>query len=122
MEVQWTKPVVGRNSFSHGGGIHQDGILKDAHTYEIMTPESVGLTAADRRLHVGKLSGRAALAAQLHELGYDLDVEPLGRAFDMAKLLLGKKKALEELDLRYIAETALTASTSDKTTANPIPS
>jgi 2-isopropylmalate synthase len=114
--------LAGRNSFSHGGGIHQDGILKDAHTYEIMTPESVGLTAADRRLHVGKLSGRAALAAQLHELGYDLDVEPLGRAFDMAKLLLGKKKALEELDLRYIAETALTASTSDKTTANPIPS
>jgi 2-isopropylmalate synthase len=121
MEVQWTKPVVGRNSFSHGGGIHQDGILKDAHTYEIMTPESVGLSSADRRLHVGKLSGRAALAAQLHELGYNLEVEPLDRAFNMAKLLLGKKKALEELDLRYIAETALTT-LDGGTSADPVPS
>jgi 2-isopropylmalate synthase len=122
MTVQWSKPIVGKNAFSHSGGIHQDGILKDTRTYEIMTPESVGLTAADRRLHIGKLSGRAALAAQLHELGYDLEVEPLDRAFDMAKLLLGKKKALEELDLRYIAETALTTSTSSGTSADPIPS
>ncbi len=60
-------------------------------------------------MHVGKLSGRAALAANLHELGYDLEPEPLNRAFDMAKLLLSKKRELEELDLRYIAETALTA-------------
>ncbi len=108
MAIQWTKPVVGRNSFSHGGGIHQDGVLKDARTYEIMTPESIGLTSADRRMHVGKLSGRAALAAQLHELGYDLTAEPLGRAFNMAKLLLMKKRELEELDLRYIAEAAIT--------------
>jgi 2-isopropylmalate synthase len=122
MNVQWTKPIVGRNAFSHGGGIHQDGVLKDARTYEIMTPQSIGLTSADRRLHVGKLSGRAALAAQLRELGYDLEAEPLSRAFDMAKLLLGKKKALEELDLCYIAETALTTATSDGTTANPVPS
>jgi 2-isopropylmalate synthase len=109
MAIQWTKPVVGQNAFSHGGGIHQDGVLKDARTYEIMTPESIGLTSADRRMHVGKLSGRAALAANLHELGYDLEAEPLNRAFDMAKLLLSKKRELEELDLRYIAETALTA-------------
>jgi len=122
MTVQWSKPIVGKNAFSHSGGIHQDGILKDARTYEIMTPEAVGLSATDRRLHVGKLSGRAALAAQLHELGYDLDAELLGRAFDMAKLLLGKKKALEELDLRYIAETALTTVTTDGTTVNPVPS
>jgi 2-isopropylmalate synthase len=107
MAIQWSKPIVGKNAFSHSGGIHQDGILKDARTYEIMTPESVDLTVADRRLHVGKLSGRAALAAQLHELGYDLEAEPLNRAFNMAKLLLGKKKELEELDLRYLAETAL---------------
>jgi 2-isopropylmalate synthase len=122
MTVQWSKPIVGKNAFSHSGGIHQDGILKDARTYEIMAPKSVGLTAADRRLHVGKLSGRAALAAQLHELGYNLEIEPLGRAFDMAKLLLGKKKALEELDLRYIAETAISTSTSSGTTAKPVPS
>ncbi len=106
MHTQWTKPVVGRNSFSHGGGIHQDGVLKDASTYEIMTPESIGLTAADRRMHMGKLSGRAALDAQLSELGYTLEKEQLNRAFDMAKLLLDKKKVLEEMDLRYIAETA----------------
>ena len=108
MEPQWTKSIVGRNAFSHGGGIHQDGVLKDASTYEIMTPESVGLTSADRRMYMGKLSGRAALAAQLRDLGYELEKEQLNRAFDMAKLLLGKKKTLEELDLRYVAETAVT--------------
>src|SRR3989440_2205162 len=107
MHTQWTKPVVGRNSFSHGGGIHQDGVLKDARTYEIMTPESIGLTAADRRMHMGKLSGRAALDAQMRELGYTLEKEQLNVAFEMAKLLLGKKKVLEEMDMRYIAEQAV---------------
>src|SRR5947209_16947363 len=96
------------NAFAHGGGIHQDGVLKDARTYEIMTPESIGLTAVDRRMHMGKHSGRAALASQLRELGYELEKEQLNRAFDMAKLLLGKKKELEEMDMRYIAETSIT--------------
>jgi 2-isopropylmalate synthase len=105
MQPQWTKPIVGANIFAHGGGIHQDGVLKDARTYEIMTPESVGLTAAARRMHMGKLSGRAALAAQMHELGYNLEQDQLNKAFEMAKLLLGKKKTLEEMDMRYIAET-----------------
>jgi 2-isopropylmalate synthase len=108
MQPQWTKSVVGANAFAHGGGIHQDGVLKDARTYEIMTPESIGLTAADRRMHMGKLSGRAALAAQMRELGYELEKEQLNSAFDMAKLLLGKKKMLEEMDMRYIAETVVT--------------
>src|SRR5579859_6841917 len=107
MQPQWTKSVVGANAFAHGGGIHQDGVLKDARTYEIITPESIGLTAADRRMYMGKLSGRAALASQMRELGYDLEKEQLNRAFDMAKLLLGKKKTLEEMDMRYIAETAM---------------
>lgn len=107
MEVQWTKSIVGKNAFSHGGGIHQDGVLKDTRTYEIMTPESIGLSSAGRRMHMGKLSGRAALDAQMKELGYTLEKAQLGRAFDMAKLLLGKKRELEELDLRYIAETAI---------------
>lgn len=107
MEVQWTKSVVGRNAFSHGGGIHQDGVLKDARTYEIMTPETIGLSAADRHMRIGKLSGRAALDAQMREFGYTLTRAQLGRAFEMAKLLLGKKKELEELDLRYIAETTV---------------
>lgn len=104
MEVQWTKSIVGRNAFAHGGGIHQDGVLKDARTYEIMTPESIGLTSSERRMFMGKLSGRAALDAQMRELGYQLEKEQLNRAFEMAKLLLGKKKTLEEMDLRYIAE------------------
>jgi 2-isopropylmalate synthase len=107
MEPQWTKAIIGRNAFAHGGGIHQDGVLKDARTYEIMTPESVGLTSADRRMHVGKLSGRAALAAQMRELGYELEKEQLNHAFEMAKLLLGKKRELEEMDLRYIATTVM---------------
>src|SRR6266404_4092286 len=107
MQVQWTKSVVGANAFAHGGGIHQDGVLKDARTYEIMTPESIGLTAADRRMHMGKLSGRAALDAQMRDVGYELDKEQLNRAFDMAKLLLGKKKELEEMDMHYIAERAI---------------
>lgn len=111
MQVQWTKSVVGQNAFSHGGGIHQDGVLKDARTYEIMTPESIGLTPADRRMHVGKLSGRAALAAQMRELGYELEKEQLSQAFELAKLLLSKKKVLEEMDLRYIAETAISTTT-----------
>jgi 2-isopropylmalate synthase len=107
MEPQWTKSIVGRNAFAHGGGIHQDGVLKDARTYEIMTPESIGLTVADRRMHMGKLSGRAALDAQMRELGYNLEKEQLNTAFEMAKLLLGKKKVLEEMDMRYIAEQAV---------------
>ncbi len=111
MQPQWTKSVVGQNAFAHGGGIHQDGMLKDARTYEIMTPESIGLTSADRRMHMGKLSGRAALDAQMRELGYELEKEQLNRAFDMAKLLLGKKKVLEEMDMRYIAEAAVTTTT-----------
>jgi 2-isopropylmalate synthase len=106
MQIGWNKPIVGKNAFSHAGGIHQDGVLKDARTYEIMTPESIGLSSADRRIHMGKLSGRAALAAQMNELGYTLEKEQLQRAFDMAKLMLGKKKELEEMDLRYIAEEA----------------
>jgi 2-isopropylmalate synthase len=58
-------------------------------------------------MHMGKLSGRAALDAQMRELGYVLEKEQLNRAFDIAKLLLGKKKVLEEMDMRYIAETAV---------------
>ena len=106
MQPQWTKSVVGANAFAHGGGIHQDGVLKDARTYEIMRPEDIGLPAAERRMYVGKLSGRAALNAQLRELGYELTPEQLTRAFVLVKAMLGKKRALEEMDLRRCAETA----------------
>src|SRR5258708_24611462 len=75
MPPQWTKSVVGQNAFAHGGGIHQDGVLKDARTYEIMTPHAIGLTSAHRRMHMVKLSGRAPLDAQMRELGYELEKE-----------------------------------------------
>ncbi|MEO7003612.1 MAG: 2-isopropylmalate synthase [Ktedonobacterales bacterium] len=107
MQPQWTKSVVGANAFAHGGGVHQDGVLKDARTYEIMRPEDIGLPAAERRMYVGKLSGRAALNAQLRELGYELTPEQLIRAFVLVKAMLGKKRALEEMDVRRCAETAI---------------
>jgi len=107
MQPQWTKSIVGANAFAHGGGIHQDGVLKDARTYEIMRPADIGLPDADRRMFVGKLSGRAALNAQLRELGYELSGDELSRAFVLVKNMLGKKKTLEEMDLRRCAETAI---------------
>jgi 2-isopropylmalate synthase len=107
MQPQWTKSIVGANAFAHGGGIHQDGVLKDARTYEIMRPADIGLPDAERRMFVGKLSGRAALNAQLHDLGYDLEPDQLRRAFTLVKNMLGKKKTLEEMDLRRCAETAI---------------
>jgi 2-isopropylmalate synthase len=110
MEPQWTKSVVGANAFAHGGGIHQDGVLKDRRTYEIMRPEDIGLPPSELRMHVGKLSGRAALNAQLSELGYALSPDELARAFPLVKQVLGKKKILEEMDLRRCAEAAINAS------------
>jgi 2-isopropylmalate synthase len=107
MQPQWTKSVVGANAFAHGGGIHQDGVLKDRRTYEIMRPEEIGLPPHELRMHVGKLSGRAALNAQLKELGYDLTADQLARAFALVKHMLGKKRELEEMDLRRCADTAI---------------
>jgi 2-isopropylmalate synthase len=113
MQPQWTKPIVGANAFAHGGGVHQDGVLKDTRTYEIMRPDDIGLPASERRMYVGKLSGRAALNAQLKELGYDLTPEQLARAFVLVKHVLGKKKVLEEMDLRHCAETAISPVTDE---------
>jgi 2-isopropylmalate synthase len=107
MEPQWTKSVVGANAFAHGGGIHQDGVIKDTRTYEIMRPEDIGLPPSERRMYVGKLSGRAALNAQLKELGYELAPDQLARAFQLVKHVLGKKKVLEEMDLRRCADIAI---------------
>ncbi|HEX9070071.1 MAG TPA: hypothetical protein VF807_14965, partial [Ktedonobacterales bacterium] len=101
-----TKPIVGANAFAHGGGIHQDGVIKDSRTYEIIRPEDIGLPPSERRMHVGKLSGRAALSAQLRELGYEMAPDELARAFQLVKHVLGKKKVLEEMDLRQCATLA----------------
>src|SRR5206468_10796307 len=79
--VQPNKAVVGANAFAHASGIHQDGVLKDPRTYEIMTPQSVGWEA--RRIVVSKLSGRRGLAARLAELGVPPEGEALDRAYTL---------------------------------------
>jgi len=102
--VQPNKAVVGANAFAHASGIHQDGVLKDPRTYEIMTPQSVGWEA--RRIVVSKLSGRRGLAARLAELGVPLDGEALERAYEMAMRRGDEVHELDEHDLIAIAAQA----------------
>jgi 2-isopropylmalate synthase len=98
--VQPNKSVVGANAFAHESGIHQHGMLMDKSTYEIMTPESVGLTAS--ALVLGKHSGRHAFKKRLEELGHDLNDELLNRAFDRFKALADLKKEVFDEDLDAI--------------------
>ena len=102
MVVPPNKAVVGRNAFAHEAGIHQDGMLKNQKTYEIMTPESVGRNQS--RLVLGKHSGRHALRVRLEELGYSLDKEDLGSAFTRFKEIADRKKHVTDSDLRAIAQ------------------
>jgi len=100
LPVQANKAIVGANAFAHEAGIHQDGILKNRLTYEIMKAETIGL--AESRLVLGKHSGRHALANKLDELGYHLEPEELDRVFRRFKELADKKKALAEADLEAL--------------------
>lgn len=100
ISVQPNKAVVGANAFAHESGIHQHGMLMDKSTYEIMTPESVGLTAS--ALVLGKHSGRHAFKKRLEELGHDLNDEMLNRAFDRFKALADLKKEVFDEDLDAI--------------------
>jgi 2-isopropylmalate synthase len=100
MVVQPNKAIVGGNAFAHESGIHQDGLLKHKATYEIMTPESVGLTA--HHLVLGKHSGRHAFKDKLAELGYALSDPELERAFARFKRLADQKKEVFEEDLAAI--------------------
>jgi 2-isopropylmalate synthase len=102
IQVQRNKAIVGRNAFAHEAGIHQDGILKERTTYEIMHPEDVGFTATD--LVLGKHSGRAALANRAKALGYTLTPEQLGTVFDGFKLLADKKKEIYDGDIAALIE------------------
>ena len=102
--VQPNKAVVGANAFAHASGIHQDGVLKDPRTYEIMTPQSVGWEA--RRIVVSKLSGRRGLAARLAELGVPLDGAALERAYELAMRRGDEVHELDERDLIAIAAEA----------------
>jgi 2-isopropylmalate synthase len=95
--VQPNKAIVGANAFAHESGIHQDGMLKNAQTYEIMTPESVGLT--ESKLVLGKHSGRHAFRAKLKELGYELGDNALNDAFKRFKDLADLKKDVFDEDI-----------------------
>ncbi len=95
--VQPNKAIVGANAFAHEAGIHQDGMLKDANTYEIMTPESVGLRKSN--LVMGKHSGRHAFRQKLEDLGYTLGDNAVNDAFKRFKDLADKKKEIFDEDL-----------------------
>ena len=96
-DVQPNKAIVGRNAFAHEAGIHQDGVLKDASTYEVMTPESVGWTK--NSLVLGKHSGRAAFRDRLDQLGYKVGANQLNDAFRRFKDLADRKKVVFDEDL-----------------------
>jgi len=95
--VQYNKAIVGKNAFAHESGIHQDGMLKNAQTYEIMTPESVGIKATT--LVMGKHSGRAAFKDKLKELGYELGENAFQEAFVRFKDLADRKKHVYDADI-----------------------
>ena len=95
--VQFNKAIVGKNAFAHESGIHQDGMLKNKETFEIMRPEDVGL--AGTSLPLGKHSGRAALRVKLTELGYDMADNQLKDAFVRFKELADRKKEVFDDDL-----------------------
>lgn len=100
--VQPNKAIVGDNAFAHESGIHQDGLLKDKSTYEIMKPESVGISRST--LVLGKHSGRHAFKTRLAELGFDLTAENLDRAFERFKKLADKKKEVFDEDIEAIVQ------------------
>ena len=95
------KPIVGRNAFAHEAGIHQHGVLANKKTYEIMTPESVGLSV--NNIVLGKHSGRHAVGKRLEELGYNLTREELNECFEEFKVICDKKKNITDADLEAIA-------------------
>src|SRR5215831_12696282 len=98
--VQANKAIVGKNAFAHEAGIHQDGVLKQASTYEIMTPQSVGIPT--NNIVLGKHSGRHALSARYQSLGYNLGQEELDRAYMLFTKLADKKKSIYDEDLLAI--------------------
>ncbi|MBO0778451.1 MAG: 2-isopropylmalate synthase, partial [Ktedonobacteraceae bacterium] len=102
LPVQPNKAIVGANAFAHEAGIHQDGMLKNAHTYEIMTPQSVGWQ--DTRLVLGKHSGRHGLDARLRQLGYKLDAEQLKATYQRFVALADAQKHVTDAELIFIVE------------------
>jgi 2-isopropylmalate synthase len=100
ISVQPNKAIVGANAFAHESGIHQDGMLKNEQTYEIMRPETVGVSQTS--LVLGKHSGRHALKDRMISLGYALDEEAMNKLFERFKLLADKKKNVTDADLEAL--------------------
>ncbi|WP_342564775.1 2-isopropylmalate synthase [Paenibacillus sp. FSL R7-0345] len=105
MAVPGNKAIVGANAFAHESGIHQDGMLKEKTTYEIMTPETIGLK--ESKLVLGKHSGRHAFRDKLSDLGYDLSEEEVNTAFAKFKDLADKKKEVSDEDILALLEEKL---------------
>ena len=100
--VQPNKAIVGGNAFAHESGIHQDGVIKNPLTYEIMTPQSVGLTGS--QLTIGKLSGRRGLQGKLRELGHEVEGDALDALYRQAIALADAKKEVTDADLLALVE------------------
>ena len=100
ISVQPNKAIVGANAFAHESGIHQDGLLKEKSTYEIIRPETIGLYSA--KLVLGKHSGRHAFKTRLKELGYVLEDEELNKIFDKFKRLADQKKDIYDEDIEAL--------------------
>jgi len=98
--VQPNKAIVGANAFAHEAGIHQDGVLKNKMTYEIMEPQTIGLSS--NRLVIGKHSGRHAFKEKLGEMGYDLSQDDLNRLFEKFKELADKRKEILDEDIEAL--------------------
>ncbi len=109
--VQFNKAIVGKNAFAHESGIHQDGMLKNAETFEIMRPTDIGL--AETNLVMGKHSGRAALRSKLRDLGYDLADNQLADVFVRFKALADRKKEVYDDDLIALMQDSETHTTHD---------
>ncbi len=105
IHVQRNKAIVGQNAFAHEAGIHQDGVLKERTTYEIMHPEDVGLQKTE--LVLGKHSGRHALRERVQALGYHLDEAQLQTVFDGFKALADRKKVIYDADIEALAESQI---------------
>ena len=105
LEVPRNKAIVGRNAFAHEAGIHQDGVLKNPTTYEIMRPEQVGFVRTD--LVLGKHSGRAALMRKAEELGYTLTDTQRDTLFEAFKRLADRKKEVYDADIRSLIQRAV---------------
>ena len=110
--VQFNKAIVGKNAFAHESGIHQDGMLKNAETFEIMRPEDVGLS--ETNIVMGKHSGRAALRSKLKDLGFELADNQLNDVFVRFKALADRKKEVFDDDLVALMQGALTDSENNR--------